>query len=257
MNYEELDIKIDTYKESLDNGTMIVSSDDKLSYDVLLDDKMALEQLFESINKEFFQGELNPVVINTEPVKESTLGHYFKDRWKRSFTKIDEEGNEIKDFIDISEININPIHFDEGPLKVIITLHHEMIHHYNGMNDIKDASKNGKHNKRFEEGCIDFDLYYEEDSKLGFTTPIEYDSQSERWQKWYDKVIEEFNLTDSFITAYNPVVKVPKEKVNLVFICRETGLSFKVTKKVYDQVMNNEVDLSSPYINGGEVYQED
>lgn len=257
MNEVKIGRKIELYNEALNNNSMINLSDDKPSYDALLDDKMILERLFDSINIEFFRGELNPVVINTEPVKESTLGHYFKDRWRKAITSLDEEGNEIREFLKLSEININPIHFDEGPLKVIITLHHEMIHHYNGMNDIKDSAKNGKHNKKFEEGCIDFDLYYEEDQKLGFTTPIEYDSQSERWQKWYDRVIEEFRLTDSFITAYVPVIKLPKEKVNLEFICSDTLLTFKVSKKIYNQFMNNEIELSSPYVPGGSVFQED
>jgi len=207
--------------------------------DLLLKDKIVLEKLAVSINETFFNGELPEIIINTEPTKKA-YGHFWGDKWKH--------GEE-----NISEINISPIFFGEGPLNVLITLHHECIHLFNFINDVKDFSGK-RHNKRFKKACDEHDLYCEKvDDNRGFATPNDIDLQLETWLTWYKAVVVELKLDEHFLYAYKPKPINKAPRVNTAFICTETENRFYLTDKLAKQYYDGMLELTSPYVSGGEV----
>ena len=215
--------------------------------DLLLKDKEVLNELYDSINEAFFQNELPGIVINLQPFEEGrngslVLGHYWKDRWNS------EKLNKIE-----SEININPVAFGKGPLGVVITMHHEMVHYSNSLKDIKDVRKNNKtHNKHFENACNVHDLYVEVvDDSRGFVTPETYELQSEKWKKWYDEIVEKLNLNDRFLHKYIFNKKFKKEAKRLTFICEDTGNKFKISAKALKDFEDGVIEtIKSPYTGG-------
>lgn len=208
--------------------------------DLLLQDKIVLEKLAIKINDEFFGGELPEIIINTEPTKKS-YGHFWKNRWKNGEDQI-------------SEINISPVHFGGGPLQPVITLHHEMIHLHNSINDVNDASGK-RHNKKFKQACDERDLYcIKVEDNRNYATPHEnVEDQSERWQKWYKKVVKELKLEEHFQFKYVPNTTTKAKRVNTAFICDTTGERFYLPDKLAKQFYDVGLELTSPYEPGGSV----
>lgn len=208
--------------------------------DLLLEDKKILEQLAVKINEHFFGGELPEIIINTEPTKKA-LGHFWAKRWKHG-------ENEY------SEINISPIFFDRGPLSVVNTLHHEMVHLFNNIHDIKDTSGK-RHNKKFHQACLDHGLFSDKiPGPIGYTTFDDREKQLPEWLEWFDQTVIDLDLNNHFQHAYVPVMKIKKPRINTSFICDETGQRFYLPDKLAKAYYDGELDsLTSPYVSGGTV----
>ncbi len=98
-----------------------------------------LEYGFEILNKEYFNGELPPIVISIMS-SPRTNGHFTVNKeWRVE----DERFNEI---------NISAEHMDRPIENIMGTLMHEMVHYYCQLNGIADISQNGRyHNRKFKE----------------------------------------------------------------------------------------------------------
>lgn len=121
-----------------------------------------LHKAFNDLNKTFYGGQLPSVVITVQ--KQHKVGNL---GW---FTpaKLWNDGTEQK-----HEINISAEGLDRGYNEIIRTLHHEMIHLYCHVNNIKDVSRgNTYHNTRFKKACEERGFYYKDEfysKKIGWS----------------------------------------------------------------------------------------
>ena len=98
-----------------------------------------LEYGFEILNKEYFNGELPPIVISIMS-SPRTNGHFTVNKeWRVENERF-------------NEINISAEHMDRPIENIMGTLMHEMVHYYCQLNGIADVSQNGRyHNRKFKE----------------------------------------------------------------------------------------------------------
>lgn len=123
-----------------------------------------LNRIFGLLNDKYYDSELDLPMITIQKSRATNLGHFtLRKIWK------DKETEECK-----YEININPINLDRPLENICETLHHEMIHYFNTVNEIKDC--NGQiHNKKFKKAAEERDLECEKGAKVGwgYTKPTE------------------------------------------------------------------------------------
>lgn len=105
-----------------------------------------LEELFESLNSRFFDGELSRPVISLIYNRGRRLSYGWCsvcERWEKTDSK--EKTHEI---------NICPEFLSRPITDVCETMLHEMVHLYNIKNGVKDTSRSGSyHNKRFKKAA--------------------------------------------------------------------------------------------------------
>lgn len=143
----------------------------------------ALEELyriFDTLNRDKFNGELTEPVITIQKTKGGTLGHFTLDRtWK-------DKNNVESEETSYYEINIDPRWFNtRTPADVAETLLHEMCHYHNKVNDIKDCSGN-IHNKKFKKSAENVGLVVEKGKSVGYG----YTSMSEELKAYMDEVVK-------------------------------------------------------------------
>lgn len=98
-----------------------------------------LEYGFSVLNREFFNGELPPIVITIQ----SSRGSYGHFTIQKEWRVAEERYNEI---------NISAEHLDRPIENIMSTLMHELVHYYNFLNGVKDTSQYGRyHNKLFKQ----------------------------------------------------------------------------------------------------------
>lgn len=78
------------------------------------------------------------IVINSPGRRKNVLGHLAPKRWHNGAAKGE-----------VNELSVVSEYLGRGAYAVIETLLHEMVHHFNACNDIKDVSGNQYHNKAF------------------------------------------------------------------------------------------------------------
>ncbi len=133
----------------------------------------ALQAAFNAINRDFYNNELEKVIITVkEGRKEGTLGTFCTAKeWVQN-------GKERH------EINISANYIGSRTVEqTIVTLMHEMVHLYNFQNEIKDTSRGGVyHNKKFKETAEAHGLKIEFSDQIGWslTTPT---PETKQWIK--------------------------------------------------------------------------
>jgi len=98
-----------------------------------------LERAYHFFNHELFRGALNEYLIITiqSRGRKNALGWHSRERWKNGETS------------SISEINLSAEDLKTSdPYEILI---HEMAHHWNYQQDIRDVSTGQYHNKYFKE----------------------------------------------------------------------------------------------------------
>ncbi len=126
----------------------------------------ALQAAFNAINRDFYNDELEKVIITVkEGRKEGTLGTFCTAKdWVQN-------GKERH------EINISANYIGSRTVEqTIVTLMHEMVHLYNFQNEIKDTSRAGVyHNKKFKQTAEEHGLHVDFSDQIGWslTTPTE------------------------------------------------------------------------------------
>lgn len=120
----------------------------------------ALQAAFNAINKDFYNGELEKVIITVkEGRKPGVLGTFCTAKeW-------------IQNGVNRHEINIAANHIGERTVEeTIITLMHEIVHLYNQQNGIQDTSRSGTyHNKKFKESAEAHGLIISKAPKIGWS----------------------------------------------------------------------------------------
>lgn len=121
--------------------------------------QIIMQGMFSRINKDFFDNELEKVIITFEAgFKKGAYGwiHTVKD-WKQGQT---ERYN----------INISADYLNRSREAVIATLMHEMCHLYALQNEIQDTSRSGiYHNKKFKKIAEEHGLDVAEADKIGWS----------------------------------------------------------------------------------------
>lgn len=168
-----------------------------------------LHKAFDLLNAYYYGGMLPDVVIAVQAKGKSNAYGWFTTGkvWE---TKEDEK----------HEITITAEFLNRDYIDIMRTLHHEMIHLYCHINDIKDTSRGGTyHNKNFKEQSIERGFYYESDvpdKKYGWSFSVLTPEAIE--------VIESFNIDKEAFTLARKdftVDKKAKKKSNVVkWVCQ-------------------------------------
>lgn len=120
----------------------------------------ALQAAFNAINRDFYSGELEKVIITVkEGRKEDTLGTFYNAKeWVQN-------GKERH------EINISANYIGQRTVEqTITTLMHEIVHLYNFQNNIKDTSRSGiYHNKKFKQTAEEHGLEVQFADNIGWS----------------------------------------------------------------------------------------
>lgn len=179
--------------------------------------QIIMQGMFSRINKDFFDNELEKVIITFEAgFKKGTYGwiHAVKD-WKQGQT---ERYN----------INISADYLNRSRENVIATLMHEMCHLYALQNEIQDTSRSGiYHNKKFKKIAEEHGLNVEEADKIGWSVTTLKTETIE----WLDK---NCNFAEITIHKKQPLItdKIAKPKQSTrKYICPRCGLIVRATKE--------------------------
>lgn len=178
----------------------------------------ALQAAFNAINRDFYGGELEKVIITVKEGKK-----------KAAFGRIETAKNWKQNGVEQHEINISADYIGERTVvQTITTLMHEMVHLYNLQNGIKDTTRSGiYHNKKFRETAEAHGLKVEQVDKIGWSlttaTP-----QTEQW------IIN--NVPIKKFGVYKQVAeKDPKgggksKQSSRKYVCPKCGLIARLTK---------------------------
>ena len=193
-----------------------------------------LHKAFDCLNNAFYQGELPSVIITIQSKGKSNSNGWFTP------AKIWSDGTEQK-----HEINITAESLKRDYIDIIRTLHHEMIHLYCHVNEIKDVSRgNTYHNTRFKKACEQHGFEYKEDAydkKYGWTYaslteetieiinkfPVNYDvfklHRAETLQ--LDEKPKKKSSTIKWVCGCGVIVRSTKDGLNL--FCGDCGTKFE------------------------------
>lgn len=131
----------------------------------------SLQAAFNAINRDFYGGELEKVIITVkEGRKAGVLGTFCTAKeWMQNGTPR-------------HEINIAANHIGERTVEeTITTLMHEMVHLYNKQNGIQDVSRGGSyHNKEFKKAAENHGLIISKADKIGWSV-TEATADTKQW----------------------------------------------------------------------------
>ena len=132
-----------------------------------------LYTIFNKLNETFYNNELpEPQIVVTETAKKGAFG------WFTPYSAWSTEDKKIEKFeiaLSAEYMTRKDMKLEEegGMIDVIRTLHHEMIHLFCHINDIKDTSRQGRyHNKNFKKACEDHGFIFKDeapDSTIGWS----------------------------------------------------------------------------------------
>ena len=174
-----------------------------------------LEKLFEELNNNFFDGELEKPIITVSP--DTTKGAYgwctAWKAWKNGDTET-------------YEINICSEYLDRGIMAVSETMLHEMVHLKNLMDGINDTSNSGfYHNTKYKKAAEVHGLNVEKDVKYGWCiTSLNDESKA---------FIESLNLSEITIVRQKKEKAAKVSKSNSIkYVCPCCGAIIRATKPV-------------------------
>lgn len=178
-----------------------------------------LEDAFDALNKEYFEGALpKPIItIQTSP---KAYGHFtVHEVWQDRQRKVTAH-----------EINISAEALDRPIAKTIATLVHEMVHYYCHLNNIQDTSRGSTyHNKRFKEESEKRGLLIDYDPRIGWsiTQPAPALKSFCTSQHWRNKLT--ISRTGG-MGADDPKPKRPSSTRK--YVCPCCGMSVRATRDV-------------------------
>lgn len=179
-----------------------------------------LHKAFDSLNKHFYGGNLPEVaIVPLSTFKKQAYGWFTPDKvW------VDKEGQNK-----LHEIAIGAEYLNRPYLEVIETLHHEMIHLYCHLKEIKDTVKKGKyHTDKFKSECLARGFHYEmtePNTKFGWAWPKLTDETME--------IVKGFGLDESaFELARAVSQKKKKTKETFKYMCPACETKVRVKKEL-------------------------
>lgn len=218
-----------------------------------------MEAAFKSLDTAFFNEELQKQeyeIVFDYKRKSNYYGMYINGNVKDKEDKI------------IHHIALHTSTLDSTtlPESRIATLHHEMIHMYNMIHNIKDVSGNQIHNKRFKESCIEHELAIQENRnpRYGYMTERELSKMTLKWQEWFKQFNIEHPISEElFYKQYNKLTMevtgtVVIKKPHYMLQCCDTNQYFKLDSKSMKQfIESGDVSsLHSPFTGGAVVLVE-
>lgn len=141
-----------------------------------------LYKAYNKLNERFYNNELPEVMIVIfETAKQNAYGWFTPSKvWK-----------DVDGTTEMHEIAMSAEYMNRDWIQVMQTLHHEMIHLYCHINNIKDTSRNGRyHNGKFKEQCEKHGFEYKitsPDKSIGW-------SRAELTEETQRIIAEEFEL---------------------------------------------------------------
>lgn len=178
----------------------------------------ALQAAFNAINRDFYGGELEKVIITVKEGKK-----------KGAFGWIEVQKNWKQNGIDRHEINISADYIGERSVEdTIVTLMHEIVHLYNIQHGIKDTTRSGiYHNKNFKKTAENHGLDVDQLDKIGWSRTTAKPQTS----KWISENIP----IRSFGVYKQTTEKDPKgggksKQSYRKYICPSCGLIVRATK---------------------------
>ncbi len=190
-----------------------------------------LEELFDVLNKQFFNSVLEKPVITLNPGSTNrnkgttvTLGWCTtKKIW------IDKEKN-----MSYYEITICPEFIDRGIEEICATLLHEMTHLYNLYNGVKDVSRSGYyHNKNFKREAECHGLVIEFVKTIGWSK-TSLNNYAKAFCNNLDIKLEKFVRQAPYFLDDKKQDDDNKneKKRSIKYVCPECGISVRATKVV-------------------------
>lgn len=181
-----------------------------------------LENLFETLNNRFYNGELQKPVITVSP--DTTKGAYgWCTSWKA--WSISKEANAEDGYY---EINICAEHLSRPFADIVETLLHEMVHLYNLQVGVQDTSRSGTyHNKKFKEAAEQHGLICEASGKYGYNTT----KLNEEAAQFIGQFTE-----NKFELYRKPVPKIKgksSSQSSRKYVCPGCGCIIRATKEVH------------------------
>ncbi len=179
----------------------------------------ALQAAFNAINRDFYNGELEKVIITVKEGKK-----------KAAFGWIETAKNWKQNGIERHEINISADYLGERTVtQTITTLMHEMVHLYNIQKNIKDTTRSGiYHNKKFKETAEAHGLQVEQVDKIGWSLT----TATPQTKEWIAK-----NIPIKQFGVYKQAAeKDPKgggrsKQSSRKCVCPKCGLIARITKE--------------------------
>lgn len=178
----------------------------------------ALQAAFNAINRDFYNGELEKVIITVkEGRKEGVLGTFCTEKeW-------------IQNGKPRHEINIAANHIGQRTVEeTIITLMHEIVHLYNMQKGIQDTSRSGTyHNKEFKKTADAHGLIISKAPKIGWSVTTAK-PQTAQWIK--DNIpIKSFGVYKQTANSADGGKAKTKQSYRK-YICPCCGLIVRATK---------------------------
>ena len=188
----------------------------------------ALEGIFDSLNKRFFNNALlkPTITLSQKGTKTAkTQGWCTEEKvWVQT-----RNGQEVDRH---HEINICPEYLNRPPEEICATLLHEMVHLLNTINGVQDCSSNGQyHNERFKTSAEAHGLNVEKVRNYGYAkTSLKPETV---------KFIKSLDLT-AFVLYRDSMRKdttgssasQPKQSSTRKYVCPKCGTSIRATKEV-------------------------
>lgn len=177
----------------------------------------ALQAAFNAINRDFYDGELEKVIITVKEGKK-----------KAAFGWIETAKNWKQNGVERHEINISADYIGERTVtQTITTLMHEMAHLYNLQNGIKDTTRSGiYHNAKFKATAEEHGLQVEQVDKIGWSLT----TATKETQEWIKKNVP----IKSFGVYKQSKEKDPKsggsKQSSRKYVCAKCGLIARLTK---------------------------
>lgn len=165
-----------------------------------------LHKAFNCLNNEFYRGELPEVIITIQSKGKTNALAWFTP------SKVWEDGAEGK-----HEINITAESLKRDYIDIMRSLHHEMIHLYCHVNEIKDVSRgNAYHNTKFKRASEEHGFEYKEDAydkKVGWSFSSLTEETKERIFKFdVDQSVFKISRADMNLLGEDK----PKKKSNII-----------------------------------------
>lgn len=168
-----------------------------------------LYRIFSILNKDYYNNQLpEPIITIQKGKSRNNLGWFSLDPiW------INENDENNK-----HEINISAEHLNRNMYDIVGTIHHEMVHYQNKLNNIKDVNNN-RHNKKFKSLAEEKDLIVKNHKSYGWgiTEP------SEKLKKYIDEVIKPVKECFLYFRQITTNKKNKREKKIFKYICPKCG----------------------------------
>lgn len=181
-----------------------------------------LDELFQTLNNKYFEGELVKPVISVAP--DMTSGSY---GWCSTVQFWGDKENEAGHF----ELNVTAEHLNRADTEIVATLLHEMVHLYNIQNGVQDCSRgNTYHNKKFKDEAERRGLAIDKSEKYGWTITSLQPETTEFVNSMGGIDFQLWRLTNKKLAEDNP--KKKKKSSSRKYECPTCGQSVRATKEV-------------------------